>query len=232
MTLAYVPAEDGVAALCCCTRLAKPLPRPGKGALTCGGAKETRTPNPLLANSALSNRGPLSELASRRRLRELQLARPWMEMLADGLRVVIDIEEWSNKSSGRGSITLGIDREDGEPPDPVVSWDVMLGLSDYSTVIPRMFAWATVGVHEETYDEADYALYEEECIRYDNEGDRLVSEAYSDWSKYRGVPALRPYANAMGEVDYWRLELFLNDLGKAFLLVDDFAREGIKQLTP
>jgi hypothetical protein len=31
MTLAYVPAEDGVAALCCCTRLAKPLPDLEKG---------------------------------------------------------------------------------------------------------------------------------------------------------------------------------------------------------
>lgn len=42
---------------------------------------------------------------------------------------------------------------------------------------------------------------------------------------------MRPYANAAGEVDYWRLELTLNELGKAFLIVDRFAAEGEQQLT-
>jgi len=32
-------------------------------------------------------------------------------------------------------------------------------------------------------------------------------------------------------VDFWRLELTLNELGRAFLVVDQFAREGGQQLT-
>jgi hypothetical protein len=165
------------------------------------------------------------------RIRELQLARPWMELLAEGKRLVIDIEEWINKSSGRGSITLGVDNEDGKDPMPLASWGVFLGLASYAEVVPRLFAWADVSVHEETYDEANYEQYEAECVIMDSEGDRFVSEDYAEWAAGRGLTGLRPYANAANEVDYWRLELTLNELGKAFLIVDNFAMRDDRQLT-
>jgi hypothetical protein len=155
-------------------------------------------------------RGPLREAAEGDstvlRIRELQLARPWMDLLAAGKRLVIDIEEWINKSSGHGSITLGVDNEDGKDPAPLASWGVFLGRSSYAEVIPQLFAWADVGVHEATYDYAEHDEFGAEC-------------------------GLRPYANAGGEVDYWRLELTLNELGKAFLVVNRFAMEGKRQLT-
>ncbi|UYB40269.1 DUF4365 domain-containing protein [Streptomyces sp. Je 1-4] len=144
------------------------------------------------------------------RIRELQLARPWMRMLVEGMRLVIDIEEWVNKTSGRGAIALGVDNEDGNDPEQLVSWNVFLGLSSYVEVVPKMFAWANVGQHAETYDNADYSDYP-----YDRD----------DWG------ALHPYMNPSGEVDFYRLELTLNELGRAFLLVDQFASEGPRQLT-
>lgn len=142
------------------------------------------------------------------RLRALQLARPWIERLDRGERLVIDIEEWINKTSGRGSITLGVDNEDGEDPSPLASWSVLLGTSSYAAVIPRLFAWADVSLHDETYDEAD-----------------------REWEGWQESTDLRPHTNDAGEVDYWLLELTLNELGKAFLVVDQFATEGKRQLT-
>jgi hypothetical protein len=165
------------------------------------------------------------------RIRELQLAKPWIEMLASGERLVVDMEEWINKSSGRGSITLGLDNEDGKDPTPLAAWGVFLGLASYAEVVPRLFAWADVDVHEETYDEAEYDQYQAECVIYDNEGDRFVTEDYDEWRQGLLARGLRPYANAACEVDYWRLELTLNDLGKAFLVVDKFATKGDRQLT-
>jgi len=165
------------------------------------------------------------------RIRELQLARPWMNLLVEGKRLVIDVEEWVNKTSGRGAITLGIDNEDGDDPSPLVNWGVMLGLASYAEVVPRLFAWATVSLHEETYDDAEYDQYKEECVIQDNEGDTFTVESYDSWRAGREWPELRPFTNAAGEVDYWRLELTLNDLGKAFLLVDRFATQGQSQLT-
>jgi hypothetical protein len=165
------------------------------------------------------------------RVRELQLARTWMNLLAEGKRLVIDIEEWPNKTSGRGTIALGIDNEDGEKPTPLANWWVMFGTADYADVIPTLFAWASVGLHEETYDDAEYDLYEGECLFQDSEGFTMHRESYEEWRSGRQWPPLRPYADDYGgEIAHWRLELTLNDLGHAFLLVDSFATDGRWQL--
>jgi hypothetical protein len=153
-----------------------------------------------------------------------------MEMLAGGIRLVIDIEEWINKSSGRGSITLGVDNEDGKDPTPLASWSVFLGFASYEEVVPRLFAWANVHVHEETYDEAEREQFEAEWVIYD-EGDRFEIMDYEEWAEGRGLNDLRPYTSVFGEVALWRLELTLNELGRAFLVVDQFATEGERQLT-
>lgn len=145
------------------------------------------------------------------RIRELRLSRPWMEMLRDGTRLVIDIEEWVNKTSGRGSIQLGIDHEDGNDPTPLTSWGVFLGLRSYAEVVPTLFPWATVNLHEETYDDAD---------------------ARDEWSAEHYEFGLGPYRSGAGEVDFWRLELSLNELGRSFMIVDDFAMRPGLHLTP
>lgn len=165
------------------------------------------------------------------RIWELVLARPWMEMLDDGQRLVIDIEESVNKTSGRGAITIGIDHEDGRDPESLLTWGVLLMGHSYAEVVPRLFAWAHVALHEETYEEADRSADEAECMVEDNEGDVFFREEYGEWAST--LPGgLRPYENVSGEVDMWRLELSLNDVGKAFLVVDGFANDGLPQLTP
>jgi hypothetical protein len=160
------------------------------------------------------------------RIRQLQLNQPWMKLLAEGKRLVIDIEEWINKLSGRGSITLGFDTEDGKKPAQLASWGVFLGPSSYAVAVPELFPWADVTVHEATYDQADHDRYETECVIIDNEGDRIVTQDFHEWSHGRRATDLRPYANEAGEVDLWRLELTLNELGKSFLVVDEFATEA------
>jgi hypothetical protein len=40
------------------------------------------------------------------------------------------------------------------------------------------------------------------------------------------------YANGAGEVGFWRLERVLNDLSRAFLLVDEFAESSRPFLVP
>jgi hypothetical protein len=155
------------------------------------------------------------------RIRELQLARPWMTTLASGRRLVVDIAEWVNKTSGRGTISLGVDNEDGQDPSERASWGVFLGLSTYAEVVPTIFAWADVRLHEETYDDADHDLYEAETVVYD-EGDRITTAEYAEWRRQRFPEGLRPYALG-SEVASWRLELHLNELGRSFLAVDEFA---------
>lgn len=68
------------------------------------------------------------------RIRELRLAKPWMEMLLRGLRLVVEIEEWINKTDGRGLISLGIDNEDGQKPVMLATWGVRLGSASYEAM--------------------------------------------------------------------------------------------------
>ena len=167
------------------------------------------------------------------RLRQLRLALPWMKLLQEGRRILLEADEWINKSSGRGDIKVVSVDEDNEDRQELAAWFIMVGLRPYEEVLPSLAPWADVILHEETYDEADEGAFEEQCVIYDNEGDRFEMEDYSEWLERRiGDGGLRPYANAAGEVDKWRLELVLNNLGAGFLAVDRLAEGDGWILTP
>lgn len=55
-------------------------------------------------------KGPIYE----RRLRRLVLDRPWMLLLERGEQLFLEAEEWINKSSGRGKLSLSARSGDGE----------------------------------------------------------------------------------------------------------------------
>ena len=164
------------------------------------------------------------------RLRELRLAKPWMDMLTSDTRLVVDFQEWINKTSGRGTVSIGIDQEDGNEPKELVTWHFLVGPTSYAEAVPKLFAWADAEVHEETYDDAEYEQYEGECSRWD-EGDQFFTESFHEWRQSRVARGIRPNTNEAGEVDCFRIELTLNELGKSFLRVDQFATTGIRQLT-
>jgi hypothetical protein len=182
-----------------------------------------------------SAREPLQQAAEgdpyELRLRQLRLAKPWMELLASGKRLAVDMEEWVNKSSGRGSISLGVDNEDGEKPEELASWGVFLGLASYAEVVPKLFAWADAHVHQETYDESEYDQYKADCCLWDEEAELFARVSFDEWRRGLDAERIRPYRNGGGEVDFYRLELTLNELGEAFLVVDRFAMEGGRLLT-
>ncbi|WP_230423868.1 hypothetical protein [Streptomyces radicis] len=54
---------------------------------------------------------------------------------------------------------------------------------------------------------------------------------FEEWKQRLLPERIRPYRNGGGEVDFRRLELTLNELGKAFLVVDRIAMEGGRLLT-
>jgi hypothetical protein len=159
------------------------------------------------------------------RMRQMQLAKPWMILLHNGKRLVVDIEEWINKTSGRSTISLGTDHQNGAI-ETLATWGVFKGLASYAQTLPQLFAWANVDIHEDTYDDAEYDAYLSECTFVDREGDRIYTDDFESWRTHRSALGLRPYACEADEVDYWRLELTLNDLGRAFLLVDKFGDQA------
>lgn len=167
------------------------------------------------------------------RIRSLRLSLPWMRLLQSGRRLLIEADEWINKMSGRGDIQLvSVDEGNGDRVE-LGRWFIMVGSRAYEDVLPSLFPWADMFLHAESYNEADYEDWEVECVFYDREGDRLVSLPFEDWmEENRRSASLRPYSNSYNEVDHWRLELILNDLGRGFLAVNQYAEDVSMVLSP
>jgi hypothetical protein len=166
------------------------------------------------------------------RLRELQLAQPLMRMLANGHRLMIEIEERTGSATGRGSVTLSMFHPDPGYTSPLVTWGVALGTDGYAEAVPHMFAWASIRADTVPYEDVDWDDYTAEHPGAEF-FDEATSNDFTAWRDARPDSAtLRPYLHVPEGVAYWQLELRLNDLGNAFLLVDEFAQRGRRQLTP
>ena len=127
-----------------------------------------------------------------------------MKALQDGKRLFILAEEWINKSSGRCSFELVMQDEHGDET-VVQEWNyfVFYPGHGFGGGIQLMFPWA-----ELANDEDKFGLY-----------DRDEDEFWPD-----DGPEIGPYEDN-GETASWRLELTLNELGKAFLLTDKHLSE-------
>ena len=143
-----------------------------------------------------------------RRWNSLVIAKNWMlETVKQGY-LILEVEEWINKSSGRGHFKL-LTEEPDEKERVIFDRELLgFGCRNYDLVIQEMFPWADVCVDEEYYEEN----MDEECC-YRNEHRETVHNIY-------------PYANSAGEVDFYRLKLTLNRIGQSFIEIDHFLETG------
>jgi hypothetical protein len=167
--------------------------------------------------------GPIYE----RRVRRLVLDRPWMLLLENGERLFLEAEEWINKSSGRGSLALKARDEEEGSERLVQDWPfVMFPGWPYEFVFRQLFPWADLSVDEEFYHDRDEELFDDACGMWDGEDKRYIghTEDFREWRS--GLPELRPYQIDGGEVARYRLELVLNEVGRAFMMLDRFLETG------
>jgi hypothetical protein len=155
------------------------------------------------------------------KLRALQTSRSLMELLADGGTITVEVEEWVNKTSGRAEVKLVAMDDSGDVVATRLWPWVIRPFADYAAELPRLFPWADLAVDEETYEEALRDEYQLECGIWDKEDARYYYTAdYSGWLSGQLTAGLRPY-EVGAEVAHWKVALQLNDLGRAFLALDD-----------
>lgn len=135
-----------------------------------------------------------------RRYNSLIVAKEWMEK-ADENPIILEVQEWINKCSGRGDFIL----KDYEGKVLFKSSIWGFGTRPYELVLPDLFPWADICV--------DYDFYTED---YDSDYYNMSIEDKME------EHTIFPYKNAAGEVDFYRLFLSVNELGKSFLLLDEF----------
>ncbi len=147
----------------------------------------------------------------------LVFAKEWMIEARKQGSLILEVEEWINKSSGRGTFILKTLGETGEERILFERGILGFGLKSYDEVIQELFPWADVRIDKDFYED-NYEM-----------DDTQNWDLYDEYSEIFYSPkqdGIYPYRNGAGEVDFYRLLLTLNDIGNAFLITEDFLENG------
>ena len=161
------------------------------------------------SNDLYNSKAQLLALANsqsefQRRWASLLIAKEWMLDAIKQEGLILEVQEWVNKSSGRGEFLLK--KQDNEGNEVSIFEKTILGFGSrsYELVIRDLFPWADICI-----DESFYKL---------NQDERFVDLRKTQ----EDFPFIYPYRNDAGEVDFYRLKLTVNRVGKAFLEINDF----------
>ena len=146
----------------------------------------------------------------------------FMRIIQNGGEIKLHSNEWVNKSSGRGETELIVD--DGKTIQKY-SYPYWFPYTPYKMVFPRLFPWADFSADEEFFEEHDELLWRELHCYYDKEEDKWlnVGDSFDEFRKK--LDPMRSIDHA-GEVAEYMMKLSLNDLGKAFLRIDEFVSKN------
>jgi hypothetical protein len=151
-------------------------------------------------------------------LNRLRLDKNWIELVASGEVVYLEFESWINKSLPRFNVVIGCEnRKDIDEEE----WPTIYGAGlSIENVISALLPWANLEVDEDAYTNHAEQLWADECYRgHDRDGEVVFSMTFDDW--YRPPKGIVPVSDN-GEIEGYRLLLSLNEVGKAFLVIDEF----------
>ena len=142
------------------------------------------------------------------RLRKLAIDEPLMRHLESGGQVALELEDWLHKSLGRSPVKVYIiDTHGNETLSQ--DWGIWYTGLTIKEVAERLFPWANVSIDRGFYYmNADY--------------EHPDLDGNDDWLPLCPDDRIYPYTQVGGEVEAYRLELTLNDVGKGYLAVADY----------
>lgn len=153
-------------------------------------------------------------------LNKLRLDKYWIELVAQGESVYVEFEDWINKSLPRINIKIGCDSRDDIEEQ---SWPTIYGVGlSFEEMLSYAIPWADFEVDEEAYKDFMESVWYSECyMGHDREdGSEYFTEAFETWYKPPSGKIVPVSEN--GETQGYRLLLKLNDVGKAFMVLNDF----------
>ena len=145
----------------------------------------------------------------------------FMKIIHDGGTVKLHSTEWIHKSSGRGTTELIIETDGGQEKYSYPYW---FPYTPYEEVFPRLFPWASFSADEDFFEKSDEELWRELHCYYDKEDDEWINVGDS-FDEFRAKLSPMRYIEHSGEVAEYMMVLELNELGEAFLSVDDYVSQ-------
>ena len=156
----------------------------------------------------------------------LVFAKEWMLHINEYGSLILEVEEWINKSSGRGKFIL---KSESEETEKILFEREILGFGvrSYESVIQELFTWANIEIDKDFYENN----MDEDCHRKsklsERDWARMFGKKGGELLKYSTeLPKIYPYRNGAGEVDFYRLNLTLNRVGKSFIEIEHFLETG------
>lgn len=142
----------------------------------------------------------------------------YMQLIQSGANIKLHATEWIHKSSGRGTTELVVENDGSIERFEYPYW---FPYTPYKMVFPRLFPWADFTADENFFEEIDDTIWKELHCFYDKEDDEwlVVGDTFEEYR--RKLSPMRSLTHS-GEVAEYMMELNINDLGRAFLKVDEF----------
>lgn len=156
------------------------------------------------------------------RLNALRLDRVWIDLIAQGEIVYIQFQDWVNKSLPRFKVEIGCDtRRDIASQEWPTTYGPGLSFED---LLAHLLPWADFETDEHAYEIFMEAKWMSDCyLGQDREtGETYYSMTFEEY--YTPPDGIAP-VSANGETDSYRLIVSLNELGKAFVVVDHYLCE-------
>lgn len=158
------------------------------------------------------------------RLQRLGIHRKLIERVSKGQQIVIEIEQWANKTSGRASIKV-MKINDSTNEEKLLIEGGYVHFSPEQDIY-TLFPWAEFEIDEEYYDVSDSDNYYSNYGLWDPE-ERQYMGASITWTEYISMlPRIRYIEGGAGEINFYRLIFGLNDLGKSFLTINTYLENG------
>jgi hypothetical protein len=187
------------------------------------GWRITIPKNKYLTNESLSELCKLTQPPPYiQKLNRLRLDKTWIELVAEGETVYIEFEDWINKSLPRFTIRIGCETRSGIEEQ---AWPTIYGIGlSLEEAISYVIPWAEFEVDEDAYHDFMESQWYAECYmgRDKDDDSEHFSEPFEEW--YKPPEGIVPVSEG-GEVERYRLILSLNQIGKAFLDLDEFLAE-------
>lgn len=152
-----------------------------------------------------------------KKLNKLRLDKRWIELVADGENVYIEYEDWINKSLPRFQIRIGCDSRDDIEEE---SWPTIYGIS-MEEAVSHTIPWADYEMDHDAYEAFMESVHYDECYSWhDSETDTTYfTTSFEEW--FTPAEGIQPVSDN-GEVQGYRLILSINDVGKAFIDIDEY----------
>lgn len=162
---------------------------------------------------------------AQQKLRGLTLDLPLMRHIAKGRKVTVELERWYNKSLGRSPVEIFVYDDHGEE-EVHSAWNVVHPYRSIEELAEFLFPWAGFTIDQDFYDI--------NMDDYEDERERLMRAIDIDSGFTPYTPPedeIYPYTDLAGEVEAYRLQLRLNDVGKSFLTLSSFLELDQEDLT-